>query len=485
MQCKGEAKADMRMDHEKAPLFEAMVQYQRQLKGNFHVPGHKQGQAFDQEGVEYFSSLLQLDVTEVEGLDDLHDATGVIAEAQRLAANAFGADHTFFLVGGTTAGNLATFLSLCQPGDEVIVQRSSHQSIFHGCWLARVKPIYIGAEIDQRTGFEKPLEPKQIRGILQTKPNIKGVWITSPSYFGVNQPISAIAAICRQHNVPLIVDEAHGAHYTFCDALPPSAMQSGADLAVQSTHKMLPSMTMSSMMHIKGKRISVESLRNSLRVIESSSPSYPLMASLDLARRYMMREGRKQIVQVWKRLSRLRQFIEQFDGIDELVLQKSQDPFKLSLVVRGYSGFSLSSFLHKNGLYPELADERKVLLVFSVGSTQEECDHLRNQLVQLVQQQPKTKIEKSPDYLTGKLISEAYCSYDDIQRADRMRIPLKKAIGKLAAEMIIPYPPGIPFVLPGEVFTSEIVEQLDHFIHQGGTIRGIGRDQNKHVYVLK
>ena len=474
------------MDHRRAPLFEAMKQYQQRLQGNFHVPGHKQGHAFDPEGQAYFSSLLQLDVTEVEGLDDLHDATGVIAEAQQLAADAFGAEHTFFLVGGTTAGNLATLLAIGQPGDLVIIQRSSHQSIFHGCMLAGVKPIYLGAEIDQKTGFEKPLDPNQVDQLLQTKPNVKGVWITSPSYFGVNQDIEAMASICHKHNVPLVVDEAHGAHYAFHAQLPPAAMQAGADIAIQSTHKMLTSMTMSSMMHMQGSRVKRDALANWLRVIESSSPSYPLMASLDLTRRYMVMHGEAQIHRVWRRLSELRQSISQFDGIEERVLQENQDPFKLSLSVRGLTGFSLSSNLRKSGLYPELANEQLVLLAFSIGTTNVECERLLKALQLLASQTSiKEQAVQSPVFPVGDLVSESKFSFAEIRQAPSIRIPLRDAVGHLSAEMITPYPPGIPVLLPGEVFTVEIVEQLIQFLEQGGTIRGIAKDDYRHVHVLR
>lgn len=486
MRFKWKKRCHSKVDHRKAPLFEAMIHYQKRVLGNFHIPGHKQGQAFDKKGKDYFSPLLTLDFTEVEDLDDLHDATGVIAEAQKLAADAFEADETLFLVGGTTAGNLATFLAICQPGDQVIIQRSSHQSVFHGCMLAGVKPIYIGAEIDQKTGFEKPIDPKQIHHLLNERPKIKGVWITSPSYFGVNQNIHAIASICHQFDIPLIVDEAHGAHYTFHNQLPPSAMRAGADIAVQSTHKMLTSMTMSSMMHIQGKRVLKESLKKWLRVIESSSPSYPLMASLDLARRYMMMQGKKQLNQVWSGLSELRQSISQRIGFEELNLQKQQDPFKLSLVAQGMTGFSFSSLLSKRGIYPELVDERKVLFVFTVGTTQEECDRLCSVLHKIEpQRKKKNRIVKPFLYLTGNPTSEAFYSFDEMNRAEQVRVPLKEAVGQLSAEMIIPYPPGIPILLPGEVFTLERVEQLNRFISEGGNVRGIARDEKKHVSIWR
>lgn len=465
----------MQLDHQRAPLFEAMLDYDQQVQGNFHVPGHKQGKVFDPSGKKYFSSLLSLDLTEVAFLDDLHDPQGVIAEAQRLAADAFGADHTIFLVGGTTAGNLATFLSLCRPGDSVMIQRSSHHSLFHGCLLAGGKPIYISAGFDRDTGFEKPLDPIWLDQLLTQEPHVKGVWITSPSYYGINQPIQELAEVCHAHQIPLVVDEAHGAHYTFHEALPPAAMQSGADISVQSTHKTLSSMTMSSMLHIQGSRVNRVELEHWLRVIESSSPSYPLMASLDLTRRYMVNHGRKQLTLVWERLMSLRNRIKSLTHLTELIYDPQQDPFRMSLRFPGISGFQLSKQLQTEGIFSEFADLHKVLFVFSLGTTEEECGYLW-EVLKKIDSYPGHSNETFHFLASWSLersISKSPYTLQEIHHQRKKRIPLHQAVGQVAAQMVTPYPPGIPMILPGEKFTPIKVKQLNQWIDQGIRIRGI------------
>lgn len=475
------------LDQMRAPLFEALLAYTQQVQGNFHVPGHKQGNAFDPLGQEVFAPMLELDMTEVADLDDLHDPSGVIAEAQALAADAFGAEQTLFLVGGTTAGNLASFLALCESGDEIILQRNSHQSLFHGCLLSGAKPIYIGAEVDDVTGFEQPLEPRVIQQLLKEKPEIKGVWITSPSYFGVNQPVKEIVEVCHQFDTPLIVDEAHGAHYAFHPALPSAAIQLGADLVIQSTHKMLSSMTMSSMLHMQGKRVQPSRLLHWLRVIESSSPSYPLMASLDLARRDAYLHGKKRMGHVLKRLARLRIQIGSLQRLKECQLEPDQDPFKLTLIDRsGGTGRELAALLAQRGIFVELADTHRILLIFSVGTTEQDCTKLWEALQAVDRMNLSMKAQPTPRFApVAERVSQAIYSFAELKRAKRIRIPLKEAIGKVALEMITPYPPGIPVVLPGERITETRAAELSVFLELDGNVRGISKDGKQQVIVME
>lgn len=475
------------LDHQRAPLFEAMLRYHKRVRGNFHVPGHKMGHAFDANGFEHFRSLLQLDFTEVADLDDLHDAHGVIAEAQVLAADAFGAEQSLFLVGGTTAGNLAAVLHLCRPGEEILLQRSSHQSLFHGCLLADAKPIYMNANIDERTGFEQPLDPNMIDEVLRENPHIKGVFITSPSYFGVNQPIREIAQVCHRYDIPLVVDEAHGAHYAFHRDLPPSAMDSGADLAIQSTHKMLSSMTMSSMLHIQGNRVQRDEIKHWLRVVESSSPSYPLMASLDLARRNMVLQGEAALDRVWGFLTELREKLKSVTRLREMVLNAVQDPFKMTFVdQQGNSGRTLSSFLEQRGVFAELADSQRLLLVFSMGTTKQECELLLETLLAYDRfaDHASEPINRNMFPIVSRISKPVY-TFAEIRQQNQIDLPLAKATGRLAAEMIIPYPPGIPVILPGERITQDVMEQLVIFMEQGGRVRGVCKENEPYIRVLK
>ncbi|MFC7443386.1 aminotransferase class I/II-fold pyridoxal phosphate-dependent enzyme [Laceyella putida] len=464
---------NLRIDQDHAPLFEALLAHRRRSCGNFHVPGHKQGSAYDDESKPWFSPLLQLDLTEVGDLDDLHDASGVIREAEDLAAHLFRADRTFFLVGGTTAGNLASILALCRPGDELVIGRNSHQSIFHGCMLAGVHPIYLSAGFDAH-GQEQPLDASVLEQVLRLHPEAKGVVITSPTYYGQIQSIAELAKVCHRFGVPLIVDEAHGAHLGFTCELPPSAMDEGADLAIQSTHKMLSSMTMSSMLHLKGKRIDPEEVAHWLKVVESSSPSYPLMASLDVTRRMMARVGKEALQKLFIRLQNFRGNIKALRHLSEKKPLGLQDPLKLSLIAQqGVTGYQLAEWLANQGIYTELADHERVLFVFTLGTSDEELTRLAEALHRLddaVPTFPTTKPMAPPPLPQWQ---KAVHHWMELRRQGKRRVPLQQAEGMVAVDMIVPYPPGIPLVLPGERLTAAWIDYITNVMQAGGRVRGI------------
>lgn len=468
-----------------APLYEALLRHMKQRPGNFHVPGHKQGRVFDGEGIHLYESILAVDLTELSPLDDLHDPSGVIAEAQALAAEAFGADETFFLVGGSTAGNLAAILSCCRPGDVLLVQRSSHQSVFHACMLAGVRPVYLGTRMDEKSGLEQGIDPVTLEKALEQFPEAKGVVVTSPSYYGVVQPIKQFADLCHRHDIPLIVDEAHGAHFGFHPELPPPAIHSGADLAVQSTHKMLPAMTMASMLHVRGNRISRRKLARWLRILQSSSPSYPLMASLDLARRLAATEGRQRLENVLSGLADIRERIAAFRRLSEAIGPLPQDPLKLSLQSgTGTSGFRMAEWLESRGCYPEMADHRRVLFTFSLakpGTEEERLIRLLNELDKHLERLPAARPLPYPEF-------ESWQAGEDLTRwmeTSGTVVPLEEAVGRIAADMVLPYPPGIPLILPGERWTEDRATFLRQVVEAGGKVRGLSSVSPLCVSVLE
>ncbi|TCS94329.1 aminotransferase class I/II-fold pyridoxal phosphate-dependent enzyme [Hazenella coriacea] len=468
--------------HQRVPLLEAILRHRDQACGNFHVPGHKQGKAFDSEAKQWFHPLLQLDLTETGHLDDLHDPTGVILEAQQLAADAFGAEHTLFLVGGTTAGILASILSTCQPGDLLIIQRSCHQSVFHGCMLAGVTPIYLPSSFNSHTGLEESISLNMLAKVIEKYPEAKGVVVTSPSYYGMTQPLANIATLCHQYGMPLIVDEAHGAHFRFHPKLPMTALESGADMVIQSTHKMLTSMTMSSMLHIQGDHYDLEEISRWLRMIESSSPSYPLMASLDATRRFMVSESYSLFDNLFHHLDYFRGNISKYRHLEEV---KLQDPCKLSLQSKKVSGYFLQDWLGKRGYYTELADHNKVLFVFTLGTEKKELDDLLSVLDQLEDEISSLSNVEAIDLPSFPLQSEAPISFLELKKKKRVLINLEDALGECCSEMIVPYPPGIPFLLPGERFSKEAINYLHQMIQLGAQIRGIKQSSSLQVYVLQ
>ncbi|PTM54850.1 aminotransferase class I/II-fold pyridoxal phosphate-dependent enzyme [Desmospora activa] len=472
----------------RAPLWEAVTQFAGDTMGNFHVPGHKGGRFFDREASSFFSSLLPLDLTEVGNLDDLHQAEGAIAEAQQLAAACFGADRSFFLVGGSTAGNLALILATCQPGDRLIVQRESHQSVWNGCILAGVQPIYVSGGIDER-GLPRSLDPEVLREAFSRYPEAKAAFITSPDYDGHIQPVRQLAQVCHACNRPLLVDEAHGAHLGFHPDLPASALNEGADAAVQSTHKLLAAMTQASMLHLKGLRVDNERVASWLRMLQSSSPSYPLMASLDVARRLMATEGEEQLERLLQRLLRLRLEVNRLQSIREMPAVMERDPLKLSLMaeVRGeaVSGIRLARFLEKQNLWPELADHRRVLAVFTPGNQEAEFTrfiHALRHLDDVVTTFPR---ESQQIHLQTPLLADSAQPLDKIHRQAAVPVPLDEAVGLVAKVAVVPYPPGIPLILPGETISEQHVSAIRDQYQNEAKIRGLASRSPLSIFVLQ
>src|SRR5690625_2815503 len=295
------------MNQSSAPLYEALVKHVKQNPLSFHVPGHKNGKLFLQQGFEVFSNLLKYDQTELRRLDDLHQPEGAIKEAERLAAEFYKVKRTFFLVNGSTAGNLAMILSACKPEDSILVQRNSHKSIMNGLQLAGAKPIFFSPEFDKETGRYSIVTVDRIKQAVEKYPNIKAIVLTYPDYFGTTYNLKPIVQFAHDKKIPVLVDEAHGAHFVLGDPFPKSAIEYGADIVVHSAHKTLPVMTMGSYLHFQSDLIDEKTVQHYLQIVQSSSPSYPIMASLDLARKYIAQYSEKQKESLLKRMKELRE----------------------------------------------------------------------------------------------------------------------------------------------------------------------------------
>lgn len=475
------------------PIYQALLQHRKKKADSYHVPGHKQGLNFVSHEDDLFQLILQIDQTEITGLDDLHHPSGAIAKAQLLASEAFGAEHTFYLVGGSTVGNLASILTVCQPGDLVVLQRNCHQSVFHACMLAGVTPIYWNLTYNQETGFEDLLDLDWLKNTIEeNQGKIKLVVITCPSYYGIIQPITQIAEVCHRFDVVLHVDEAHGAHFGFHPDVPVSALLQGADLVVQSTHKMLGSMTMSSMLHVGNDRVNIDDLQRWLRVVQSSSPSYPLLASLDLARRQIAIDGYKLIDQLLYELNQFKKdtFLH-CKWVQELSLHHLgyQDPCKMVIASRGQvSGTEMQIFLENIGVYTELADHRRVLFCFSLSHPEGSLIRLKKAILEL-DEWLEVRENKLPHTILTPLspptATEVVMSFQEIRNHKAIRVPLAFAEGGVITEPIVPYPPGIPVLLPGERLTDEWVQYLKSASLDGYRIRGLHQDEATSNFMIE
>ncbi|MFT9850283.1 aminotransferase class I/II-fold pyridoxal phosphate-dependent enzyme [Aneurinibacillus sp. REN35] len=484
------------MNHESAPLYEALCAYAKNKNTTLHVPGHKDGETFDAQAMAHFQSILELDATEISGLDDLHHPTEVIAQAQQLAANAFGAEHTFFLIGGTTAGNLAAALTLCSPGDTILVQRNAHKSVCNGLLLAGAHPVYMVPQIEPMTQAAAGIHAEQLQEALSKYPEAKAVWITNPNYYGMTQDVRALAEICHEADLPLIVDEAHGAHLGQVEALPPSALQAGADLVVQSTHKMLTAMTMASMLHVQGRRIPIQRLASVLSMIQSSSPSYPLMASLDVARRYLVVQGRRQLPRTIVKLEQHRATLNK--QLEHLLLWHAEESDPLKWVITSchtaLSGYQLLDALQKRGYVAEMADIKNVVLVFSIAASDMDIQRIADAILEIDRMlcnlpsnkdEPGFQNDQSERLSAGtKEVIKPSISLQEAFHSDKEKVRIEEAEGRICAEMVIPYPPGIPLLTPGERITAAHIETIHRIERAGGYFQGALDEQMKAIFVL-
>lgn len=491
------------MDKHAAPLFEALAAHAGRREASFHVPGHKSGHSLaaerDDTAAAYLRGAMAIDYTEIAGLDDLHDPTGVIRQAEELAADCFGAEETHFLVGGSTAGNLAMILAVCAPGDLLIVQRNVHKSVVHGLMLAGARAVFLPPRWDAASGIAAGVSAADVDAALADYPEAAGVLLANPNYYGMAADLREIAQIVHARGKTLLVDEAHGAHFGFHPDVPPSALAQGADAVVQSTHKMLTALTMGAMLHVRGDRINRTALRQRLTVVQSSSPSYPIMASLDLSRRLLHTAGGEALEPGLEAVRAFRRGLEELPHY-RLVGHEpgwsaydALDPFKATLrdATGTLGGYRLQQELALRGCHAEMADPQHVLLLFSLASRAEDAQRLLAALAAIGREHrlhergiaaaaagaplPYAAARSLPVPMRLPLVRD---------RARIERVALRDAAGACAAEMIVPYPPGIPVLYPHELVTPEAVHYLQALDAAGARFQGAegGRLQRIAVY---
>ncbi|MBB6692490.1 aminotransferase class I/II-fold pyridoxal phosphate-dependent enzyme [Cohnella xylanilytica] len=472
----------MPLDAERAPLYEALARRAGNNPAAFHVPGHKQRAEWTAavgDASRRFAELLPLDVTELPDTDDLHHPEGVIAEAEALAADCFGAEETRFLVGGSTAGNLAMILAVCRPGELLLVQRNVHKSVIHGLMLSGARTVFLPPAIDPGSGLAIAPSADTVREALRRHPDAKGLLLANPNYYGMSVELAPIVRESHAMGIPVLVDEAHGPHFGRHSAFPESALQAGADIVVQSAHKMLSAMTMGAYLHMQGDRVSRASIRQYLRMIQSSSPSYPILASLDLARRELHARKEEAFAEALRTAGEIRAVLaDSAYGIVPAGPHVRIDPLKLTLFDASgtLDGFRLQAELEKHGCSAEMADDRYVVLALGTGSRPEDGRRLLAALekiavkYELRDPQPNLIFRALPAY--PEEIPEPVVLSRGAETEDSEPVPLEEAEGRVSAEWIIPYPPGIPALYPGETITPAIIRELHQWRKQGARIQG-------------
>lgn len=454
----------------KAPIVEAMKQYYEHPSYQFHIPGHTQGSgAFPEFRKLIGSRALSVDTTdEFDNLGTLHPATGPIKEAQELAANAFGAKKTFFLLNGSTAGNLALAMGLTKKGQKIVTNRNCHRSILTGMIISGADPLWLIPNRLDDWGIWGSVSPESVEEMLENHEDVGMVWITNPTYEGVVSDIKSISIICRRHNVPLIVDEAHACLWNFNKNLPTSALKLGADAVVHSLHKTGGSMSQSSMLHIaENSKIDIAAVEKALKLLHTTSPSMLLLASLDAARANLeSQRGQKQLQRAIENAKFLRREIDKLENIHQLKpdFGYKTDITKIFIKMDGLSGKRLEWILENDfNIEVESASDAGLLLLSNIGNKRSDMQYL----VKCLQQIDKTNYSDIC-YLENKkhmpmLTPQIKLSLRDAYYSEKETLPKHDAIGRISAEVIAECPPGIAILLPGELITQQHLPYLSDY----------------------
>ncbi|MEW8986921.1 MAG: aminotransferase class I/II-fold pyridoxal phosphate-dependent enzyme, partial [Bacillus sp. (in: firmicutes)] len=375
------------MSQYNTPLFDGLVEHAQKNPVQFHIPGHKKGAGIDPKFREFIGdNALSIDLINIGPLDDLHSPKGIIKEAQDLAAEAFGADHTFFSVQGTSGAIIAMIMSVCGPGDKIIVPRNVHKSVMSAIVFSGAIPIFTRPVIDKYLGISHGITTDAVEHALQQHPDAKGVLVINPTYFGVAADLQKIVEIAHSYNVPVLVDEAHGVHIHFHEEMPLSAMQAGADIAATSVHKLGGSMTQSSILNMREGLVSAKRVQSVLSMLTTTSTSYLLLASLDVARKRLATEGRELVERAISIANSIREKVNEIEFLHcmskEILNSKAAfgyDPTKLVISVKdlGITGYDVEKWLRENyNIEVEMSDLYNILCIITPGDTENEADIL-------------------------------------------------------------------------------------------------------------
>ena len=477
------------------PLFDALLKHRNRHPVQFHIPGHKKGHGMDPAFREFVGdNVLSIDLINIAPLDDLHSPKGVIAQAQKLAAEAFGADHTFFSVQGTSGAIMTMILTVVGPGDKIIVPRNVHKSIMSAIVFAGAIPIFIHPELDSELGISHGISPESVERALLDYPDAKAVLVINPTYFGFVADLQKIVQIVHNYNIPVIVDEAHGVHIKFHDDLPLSAMQVGADMAATSVHKLGGSMTGSSVLNVKEGLVTAKRVQSILSMITTTSTSYPLLASLDTARRQLAINGYDLLDEAIRLAKDTRKRINTIPHLSCVGREKlgssatfDMDPTKLLISVKdlGITGHEAEEWLRQNAnVEVELSDLYNILCVVTIADTKKEMNLLVNALTRLSKHFDSEAIVTSVKVTIPEIPALAMTPRDAFYAATES-IPLAESEGYICAEFIMVYPPGIPIFIPGEIITKENIEYIQMNIQAGLPVQGPEDNTLKNIRVIK
>lgn len=481
-------------------LYDKLTNYSNSDYYGFHMPGHKRNREV-LEGEFPFN----IDITEIEGFDDLHHARGILQEAQKRAAEVFCAEESHFLVNGSTVGILSAVLGCTERGNRILIARNCHKSVYNGVYLNGLTPVYVYPEYIAGMGFNGEIRAYEVEQALDLNPDIKAVIITSPTYDGVVSDIRRIADLVHRRNIPLILDEAHGAHFGFHPYFPENGNMLGADIVIQSLHKTLPALTQTAVLHINGGIVDRERVRKYLHMLQSSSPSYVLMASIDECVR-LLSEKKEALFQSYvKRLDKMRKELSNLENL-HLAETEHYDRAKVVITVpdrlrkaneetNKFTGKELYNILNQKYLLQmEMAAESYAIAMTSLADTDEGMDRLVKALFEIDGKLAKYGSgERKPAKCEGAELfsgiegNQVVCSPFEAEKRKAERgseaVPFEECEGRIALEFAYVYPPGIPAAVPGERILAGTVEMLDRYRKAGLRIEGVKNEGKIEVLI--
>ncbi|MDA8227713.1 MAG: aminotransferase class I/II-fold pyridoxal phosphate-dependent enzyme [Desulfitobacterium hafniense] len=462
----------------KAPIYEALQKYKSMRVVPFDVPGHKQGRGNPELKEFLGEKCLSVDVNSMKPLDNLVHPVSVIKEAEALAADAFGAHHAFFMVNGTTSAVQAMIMSVCKQGDKIIMPRNVHRSAINALIISGAIPVYVNPGVNKNLGIPLGMSIDEVKKAIKENPDAKAIFVNNPTYYGICSDLRTITELAHQHNMYVLVDEAHGTHFYFGADMPVSAMAAGADMAAVSMHKTGGSLTQSSFLLISD-RLSTGHVRQTINLTQTTSGSYLLLSSLDISRRNLALDGKNIFEKATSLANYGREEINKIGGYyafsTELINGDSVFDFdrtKLSVHTReiGLAGIEVYDILRDDyGIQIEFGDIGNILAIISVGDRALALERLVSSLSEIKRLYMKDKTGMfDHEYINPEVVMAPQQAFYSEQHS----VAIKDSAGCISGEFIMAYPPGIPILAPGERITEEIIDYIAYAKAKGSFLTG-------------
>ena len=493
------------INFDRVPIIKGLEFYKNQNNTAFHMPGHKQNQRIFEELEFLKANVYSYDLTEVPGTDNLYEAEEMIKDAQVLLSEAMGSKKSYMLVNGSTCGIYSMILGLLNKNDKIIVQRNCHKSVFTAIYLGNLSSIYVYPKVIKDFDIASTVDAYDLAEVIKENKDAKAVVITSPTYYGTCAYIKEISNLCKENNMLLLVDEAHGAHFNFSSLLPETAISLGADIAVTSFHKTLPALTQTAVLNLSHNLsdAQIEKIESKLQMFQSSSPSYLFLASIDLARYLMETKGEMLIKELKANIDKVKEALSDIRGIrvlDETHLENESYDFTRLVVNTPLRGNYLAELLRsKYNIQVEMADFNNIVLIGTVADTSIMYENLVKALKDIfADSNYETQLnnhinEARKDRNSTNLNSyrqipkpKTILNWHEAEELERELVELDDSIGRVSAESLVPYPPGVPLVLPGEEITSEIITYINAIKSDSLKLtKSLSSKEADKIYVIK